>query len=342
MSVNPALEAQLALARAVLLVRAIDFEPYEVSDREKLRLQLLPEISNFLERAAKALMLVEDLAENTEAFSSCPKPVSQGFIEELSDLCFVVSSEVFARTSDLDQLGEKALPWTMLVAAERASIEVTRGLCVIEKELSLVTQVDSQLEQVDLLDDSIRSRVAVAKFRRAVCRDLSGPVAPVLRSAGTSLARLIGRNEFRHLFVSDRISARELHSRAATLLRDPSSEEQDLRRVLEDIRAFAILLEEVNQREELIVHDSAVILRSIEELTPLDQHGAVPNSTTRTLHSIFGRDQDLDQLLISGADVGTVLARLLLLHQLLGLRGGAAAPLGKDPFVSELQESMGR
>lgn len=340
MSVNPALEAQLALGRAVLLVRAIDFGPYEISDGEKLRHELLPEIAKFLERSAKALMLVEDLSEDSDGFDACPEPVPPKFINELSDLCFVVSSEVFARTSDLQQLAESAQPWTMLVAAERASLEVTRGLCVIEKELSKVTHTRSQLEQVDLLDDSRRSRVAVAKFRRAVCRDLPGPVALVLRSAGSSLARLIGRDEFQHLFVSDRISARSLHSRAAELLRNSSSEGQELHRLLEDIRAFAILLQEVNLREELTTHDSTVILQVIEELSTQDQHGTPPGSATRRLHSIFGQDDALDQLLISGADVATVLARLLELHHQLALRGGAAPPTGTELSTSDSREAI--
>ncbi|MCB1034073.1 MAG: hypothetical protein KDD47_09595 [Acidobacteria bacterium] len=310
-------DAQQELARIVSRARSIEFEKYETSAANELLADLVPEVHALLQEASDAAHTVEDLVQDPRTFDDVGGDASSP-LEQLADLCFIVHGEFSARKNQLETVSRKAAPWLVLAAAERASTTVARGLCALEQELSALAGTPSRTHHVDLLDHSLKGRVAATKFRRAVLQPSEAPASLQVRTAGTALARLIGRDEFRHLHVPDRASARELHRRVVDFLRQEKPQIEEGERLLEDARTFAVLLVELNQREELVRHDLALIRRSLEALAQLDPIAPLPEPEVQRLHSLFGRDDVLDELRTKGADVEAVTSRLLVLEAQLG------------------------
>lgn len=301
--------AQRQMARVVEDAQALPFATYEEADSAELYERLVPEVQRLLRQTGDAVRLVEHLAEHRDSFSHCnPQPTPET-VNQLADLCFVVQGEVASRRAHLRKLAPEAAKWALLVAAERATVELIRGLAAVEKELCEITGEDRLTDQVDLVKEAIKARAAVKSFRRSASGEFEEP-EEALEVLSVALAHLIGRDDFSHLRVSDRLSARNLHARIQALQSRPEASKEDRLRMIQDVQAFAVLLDRLNDREELIVHDAEVMEASLSALGGLDPQTPLPPSEFKRLAGVFGRDDELGSLIVSKSAVGPTLDRL--------------------------------
>lgn len=264
--------------------------------------------------------------------------------EELADLCFIAAVECRACLKELDVLSSASEPFTLLVVMERSQSRLSASLCAVETRLARMSGHDSKTRHVDLGRKSLRARALIARFRRritSVARQAGSDMEKRVRSIGNSFAWLLGHDHFSNLRASDRLTAKTLHRRTLEWLRSSESTDDDGRRLGHDVTAFIELLRLINRRPEIVQHDLRNVLEILSVLADSDPHGPLPCSVVEPLNSILGRDESLDEMLGTDADVARVLARLLEVYSMLEREGTSPGDPGSEPPAGGLGEPAG-
>ena len=262
-----------------------------------------------------------------------------GTFEELSDLCFIAAAECREGLKQLEPLSPTSQPLTVLVVMERSQSRLSNGLCAVETRLARMYGRDSQTCHVDLGRKSLRARWLIARFRRrmaSVVQQAGDDTEKKIRSIGNSFAWLLGHDQVANLRASDRLTAKMLHQRILDWLSSSASTDDDGRRLCHDVTVFVEFLRLINCREEIVQHDSKVVLEVLSVLADSDPDGPLPSSIIERLESIQGRDDLLDDML--GVDVGTagLRSRLLKVFGMLEREGAPSADLGSGPLAGHL------
>jgi len=132
-----------------------------------------------------------------------------------------------------------------------------------------------------------------------------GQLKACFRGAGTQIATVIGRDEYRDLRVHDRLQIRKIQEQILAWLRNGGSDAQVGRRLWQDLSGVAQMLMQVNRRQDLVDHDSNLLkeawglLFNKEPAPP-----AIPKELFERLKKLLGLDEEVDQL-IRGERVDT-------------------------------------
>lgn len=253
--------------------------------------------------------------------------------EELSDLCFIAGAESRASLKELEPLDTDSGPWVVIVAMERAQARLSSSLCAVEARLARMSGLRSQTSHVDLGRKSLRARKLVARLRQrlsSVVRQEESDIEKRVRTLGTSFAWMLGHDHFSNLRASDRLMVRELQERTVEWLRTSDSTEAG-ERLCCDAAAFVDLLPLINRRPEVVHHDFKIVLWALGLLADSDPHAPLPCSVVGPLSDIMGRDEQLDSMLVDGADASQVLTRLLEVYALLERDGAATDDPDNNP-----------
>lgn len=182
------------------------------------------------------------------------------------------------------------------------------------------------------LKRSLAIRLAYARLRSRLLRDVNvnddDALLLWLRHAGTSLTVLRSQAVHDALRLDDKVLIEQLHQRVLGWVRDVRNNGTEsmlaARRLHTDLRGFAHLLDNVNNRSELRDHDAAVLREALQEPDP--------NAQRALLDNIRGRDLALDAALDAGCDVAALAPLLTVLASRLGLAERPAYTITDDFF----------
>ncbi|MGM0556564.1 MAG: hypothetical protein ACQEVA_09335 [Myxococcota bacterium] len=198
-----------------------------------------------------------------------------------------------------------------LAAAAKAKGVVTKAVVNVEYALCEGTDFEPRLEAYLRLEDSLETRRAYGKMRRALFQfgrveDIPphDEVVARLRRAGTSFVHLRGHDCFSMLRVEDRFQFEDLWDRIYQWLRSDTRDEETYAGWLiwQDVLNFIELLGSINFRQELREHDMALADRVLDSMSELEDEESVGDALAGELHSLTGFSPQIDSLIEKGAD----------------------------------------
>lgn len=214
----------------------------------------------------------------------------------VGDVCFASTLELRRVVRELETATD---PDDLAVAAETARRKLRRGIRAVLEGAREAGDPDilggehQGRHQVADLAPALVVRRMYATFRRALREptdDSPEAMMMAVRYAGGALAALLTSPDYAELRASDRIVLRRLRERVLAWAREKRSVVEG-RRILADVATTADLLRDINRRQELRVHDRAV----------LDRTASGPTDDVRTwldaLAPLVGLDDALDHLL---------------------------------------------
>ena len=285
--------------------------------------ELFPHLMDLVGRSEKVLRSLEEWATDPESAPNGER-FSPAQLEELANLCFLVSAELRGCRDQFDRMSSESGAFSVFAAIEQVETKLLRGLCAVEADLAAILGLSSRSRHVDLCRGPLQIRRLLGKFRRRVTPTSHQRAEQRLRSVAAGLAWLRGQDDFSRIRASDRLLAHELQERIGGWLRSPERTPDEARHILEEVMAFVTLVDQVNQRQEIMEHDRRLVSRLIGDLSDATPHGTVPGRLAQHFYQLLGRDDPLDEMLATGADTAEVLRRLILLQE--GLRSAHAAP----------------
>jgi hypothetical protein len=335
-------------------VQEVDIRQHEQADAARLRDELLPRVVSLTREAVGYLDAVldsyepgtanEDIESTASFFRRLDLLVAEG-TSPVADLAFIARSELVRKLATLSSV-QVADTWRVIDVCGSCLRKIRKGLGAVEAALCEHEHLAPVIGYTGEVAISLAVRRTYAKFRREIlcAGSHSQSVADCLHSGATSIAKLIGRDVYSDLRISDRVEIRKLQERTVDWL--SAGADRDVLtglRLWQDLCGFANLLAEVNKRQELLEHDRTAITavrRLLAEVPSRGRSRTLPPALRPLLDSLFGRDDELDDLLLrSGepprAELEPILARLggSLLTPIL-------PPCEPGPgFVSEDQES---
>jgi hypothetical protein len=216
------------------------------------------------------------------------------------ELAFMAQWELERKALELRAMAAKDTDaWEAIARYGSARRRVLKSTIAVETALSEQEGLASGLKDLHLteLHRSLETRRAYAIFRREIRRRPANEhdgIKQALRTAGIATARLIGRDVYEDLRVTDRMRLRELQTKVLEWLRGEDGFDCDAGMELwQDLSAFADLLLQVNHRAELREHDGALLERVYAGLFSSSPSGSVPDAM-RLTRTLLGRDAELD------------------------------------------------
>lgn len=299
-------QSTLLLAELCFLARHVDDLETDAPEAEEPKIRANgDELLLALRRAVQLLQQLEELhappssGDPLAEFESEPTtlnglPIVVASEPGLADVCFAGALELkqsaqalaCAKTADDLQVGvetglrklRRAIRATV-AAAQLNGIELTEG-----KQLRSRDSFD--------LEASLAVRRLYAQFRRAlrpVENDTQPAVLTALRYAAGALATLMSSPDYERARVSDRRLLRRLQQRVLLWARSARDVERGLE-LLHDVWTSADLLRGINRRQELRVHDAALV----SELSTAP--GADSSAWLHRFAGLEGLDDELDAL----------------------------------------------
>lgn len=301
----PTIESAAPLAshradlRALFLeVRAIEVNRFESASEVTLCEDLKPRTTQIL---AKAIVILGELVEACESSVFDEEPPSGGFPipfddggslfeSGVGDVAFMAQVELRHRA---DRLSRIIVGDVLLAECDGALRRVARALTALDRAIARANGARESLTFDANLDLSLSIRRAYGQFRRRIVQIEHSTAAgrERLLGSGREIATLVGLPFYTQLRLGDRLHLRSLQQRLITALRAAPIDELEAYRLWSDILSFALMLTQVNRRQELFEHDSRIVIRAVESLT---KHGELSVDLARELTKLEGRDDDVD------------------------------------------------
>lgn len=281
-------------------VAAFDVRSLEATDKQALALATC---STLAEAAVQLLAeLVELLADDasTDADTSEARAAASD-VERLEQVTYLARMEIERVLLRLSSGGVVAPDFWVHQGCSLYR-KVWRGLCVVEEAVARALGAKSELEHAGSRATSLRVRRIYAWFRRSIHTDTEvrkDNVVRSLRTVGTRIATLIGKDEYGELRPDDRVLFLRLQRRILVWLASERPTFEEGRRIWEDCRAMADILRQVNLRADLIAHDAALARALSRELEARAVTGPVAAELFDRLLPLEGLDDELDTYLAS-------------------------------------------
>lgn len=332
-----------ALADVVRRAEEVDMRGFEERPREALHDELLPAVrsvtSEGLGTLERVLRAYEDLVEGDPEddgpdnfYVEIDRVLhDDGRGSHVADLAFMAHLELTDRAAVLAKAEPSWDRWRLLGECDSCLRRLRKAASAVERAIALEAGMEPRLEYLTETSLGRVIRAYYARFRREVAGD--GPpedprVHGRLLSAAASIAKLIGRDFYGDLRVSDRAGLRGLQERLRRWLQgEDGFDPRGGRRIWQDLNSFASLLAQVNRRTELVEHDRQVVATTLRELEEDDDPPAeLPRQLLVYLGRLRGLSDRLDELLTEPVtrERGPWLRELRRLERELGA-GGAAA-----------------
>jgi len=313
-------ELQSSLRAIAERARAINTRDFEGRSRRDLERELLPVLATVLSDASDSLgSVLHYYEEVNERRAKELTPVEtrefyrtiDGLMTEESgtqriiDLAFMAQWELKRKAQQVQAPGnEEDDVWDLIARCGSARRRILKSAVAVETAICEHEAIASTLEHsyVTELKRSLETRRAYVVFRRELKAPHGNDVATIrrsLRTAGIGIARLIGRDIYEDLRVTDRTQIRELQARLLAWLRGDDDFDSDSGlKTWQDLSAFADLLLQVNHRAELVEHDRALLAEAHETLiSSQSTPETLLASLRQQLESLIGRDGALDELI---------------------------------------------
>lgn len=266
-------------------------------------------VGALLQAAVQCLQQLEELhveptnddlfAFDLEPTTLAGVPIAVGACPKLADVCFAGVLELNRAAQELRhaQAGDD-----VLVALETAVRKLRRALRAVLETALLNGDTElvgaEQLRGRDGFDleSTLAVRRLYAEFRRSLRRpqeESAEAVLTSLRYAAGGLATLMSSPFYDRARVSDRRLLRRLQERLLLWARSDRAVERGLE-VLDDVWTCADLLRDISRRQELKVHDLALL----RQLTSASTEASEP--WLNQLGQLFGLDDALDLLIDQG------------------------------------------
>lgn len=308
-------QRDLANGLVDLAVRAtaVDIRSFEERDVSVVRSELLPMVRGIVEHSLVVIDQVLEVYEREEppdledTLANFYVRVDRVLGSEhegppIADLAFLARMELGERYRVLRVADRGWDRWFVLGECDGALRRVRKAAAAIEGAVATDAGFEPRLKLVSETTWGRMIRASYAHFRREVEGD--GPpadeeVRPRLDRAAAAIARLRRREFYRELRVGDRAGLRGLHDRIQAWLRGEGGHDAEAgRRIWHDLRAFAMLLAQVNRRTELVAHDRALVGAALITLEdPEETNGEVPPDLLASLEALSGLRDSVDELL---------------------------------------------
>jgi hypothetical protein len=246
-------------------------------------------------------------------------------LQEVTDLSFMARMEVLNQRERLDDVLTQGDINRLLAECGSGRHAVLRSGRAVDEALSHVEglSVETPPPPVDL-DGARQLRAVYAKVRREVHRwgePASAEVRIRLPKVSAPLEAFIHSPLFQEARPSDRLTLTQLQARIHRWLGGEGGQQPtEGVRLWQDLNASVSLLSQINQRSELLEHDRDLV----KELAPrIARVTMVPPEALSRLEQLYGRDDQVDGLIDSGAGMLAVewhepmerLSALLGLHR---------------------------
>ena len=327
---------QTVLVLLVAEAESIDVRAWEDAELGRLRSELPPQVGSLLTRGIDLLGDLLGPVQEEEPGQAGPGGtlsflrrvdqlvVREGADERLADLVFIARGELRAKLAALPSLATAEDRWRIISTAGSGLRQLVKALTAIEALLAEGQGRPSALGFSAELHISLAVRRTYVQFRRLLeSIEVEGPdgVCAALRRAATRIALLFDLEVYRDLRSHDRVELRRLQERILAWHRGKGDAASGLQ-LWQDVLAVAHLLDQVNHREELRVHDLAILTLAREPLRAAAPLGPVPKALRTKLASLFGRDDELDALVAHPGPIAAhdLLERVETLARQLGPR----------------------
>jgi hypothetical protein len=310
-------DAIVSLAERVL---AVDVRAYESMTPERLVVELHPVVSDLLSAAHLLVCSIADAYEGETAAPSAPNDgafaspyvpferaidaaidaQSDATYRAVADIAFLGQLELRQRQERLARVFACNSAITIVGECDGALRRIRKVLTALDHALARAGLVETRLDFATEIELSLRVRRACTKFRARILG--TGEPTPAtlrthLRSAGTTIAMLVGWETYPLLRVRDRLQLREVQRRLLDWLRGDHDATEGTR-LWQDLVGFVRMLEHVSRRQELIEHDTRVVRRARMHLAATTD-ASWPEPLLAALETLEGLDDEVDALLAS-------------------------------------------
>lgn len=305
------------LVRMGDLIEAVNAIEFQVSDRPgalSLAAISAPTIRATVARAVAVLDVVEryypDVVdpETAETLFDIGAMISAEMAaREITDLAFVARRELNRCRERLDRSIAAEDLVAMVSSCDAAIRRVRRALIPIEGAMCEFHGVEPPMRRWVDLEVSLRVRRLYAQFSRAVVAVADDTVQLEIRLAflASRMSNIRSSDLYSCLRIEDRLEMQKLFSRIVRWL-DSGDDRQSSRgfELWQDVKTFAALLLEVNNRQELREHDRKVTCKAVHRLFVNDtQERNVPEDLRLELQTVLGRDEELDACILCGREL---------------------------------------
>lgn len=223
---------------------------------------------------------------------------------EIADLAFAARTQLQEIQGSLGGAVMRREVWMIASHADTGLRRAGKALITVESAIREFESLPPENRLWSDLDDSLETRRLYGQLRRAVKRrdvEKAG-LRESLKSAANRIAILRDLKVYPLLRIDDRLQIRRLQKRILGWLdqQDDGPEATAAgERLWGDLSAFADLLSQVNNREELVDHDRRAVAEAYHRLF---ESGPVPDrippQRLSLLEPLLGRDDELDQVVL--------------------------------------------
>jgi hypothetical protein len=310
-------ESRELLARTSHLIEAANAIDFQVSDQPgalSLAAISAPTIRDTVVGAVSLLKQVEAYYEEVVDPETAETLFDIGALisaemaaREITDLAFVAGRELRTCVAQLDRSIETEDLIAMVSGCDTAVRRLRRALIPIEGAMCEFHGVEAPIRRWVDLEVSLRIRRLYMQFGRAVAAVADDEIQMEMRLAfvASRVSNIRSSDLYPCLRIEDRLEMQKLFSRIVGWLDE--GEERDPSRGFElwqDVRTFAALLTDINNRQELREHDRKVACEAVQRLFVNERtEPGLPEDLRLKLQMVLGRDEDLDASILCTAQV---------------------------------------
>jgi hypothetical protein len=243
-------------ARIVETLRRADMRTVEEDEDGAVRTRHVIALHASMSEAAQLLASSEEQFDDGDA-ADVETP-AQGIVD-IAAMAAIVLAE---KRRLLPFPGDDIDRWELIERCDRAQRAAVRSLTALENALADFAGAERRLLLDDELAKGLRVRQQYEVFRLAV-HDFVGDESKTLlqrvRSAGTAMAMLIGRDEYPLMRAGDRILLRKLHQRVLDWVASGERNECEALHLCSELLSITELLMTISCRAELIEHDRTTL-----------------------------------------------------------------------------------
>lgn len=322
----------------------VDTRHYEERESESILRELVPVLLELLGRSEALLDQIfqhyESDSKHEEDTGPAPELSFESTLEELmstggaarriADISFIARMELGRMRHKLGGLGNAENHWEYVSICASIRRRILKSTDSLERSICQHEGLPSENAwHENSVQIGLMTRRAYAIFVRGLKIETppsKGELYMRVRSAGSALAKLIGRQGYEDFKMSDRRLLRSTRQRILEWLRKGQQTEGDLRirtgfRLWQDVVGVANLILQVSNRPELIEYDCQIIgeIAATIENSASEQTRLEPPQEDR-LRSLYGRDRVLDRYIDAGdfrctSELRSILERLRAQHR---------------------------